>query len=45
MVEYNIPAMVHVGTSYNPCFHITGTHYLNAGLYVLPDIGSRICQA
>jgi hypothetical protein len=45
MVECNIPAMVHVGTSYNPCFQITGAHYLIAGLYVLPDIGSRICQA
>jgi 4-oxalmesaconate hydratase len=30
MVEYNIPAMVHVSTSCNPCFHTTGAHYLNA---------------
>jgi 4-oxalmesaconate hydratase len=30
MVEYEIPAMVHVSTSCNPCFHTTGAHYLNA---------------
>ncbi len=30
MVEYDIPAMVHVSTSCNPCFHTTGAHYLNA---------------
>ncbi|CAN7331916.1 amidohydrolase family protein [Massilia sp. LjRoot122] len=30
MVEYGIPAMVHVSTSCNPCFHTTGSHYLNA---------------
>ncbi|WP_145652847.1 amidohydrolase family protein [Pseudoduganella lurida] len=30
MVEYAIPAMVHVSTSCNPCFHTTGAHYLNA---------------
>ncbi|GLR65084.1 amidohydrolase family protein [Marinospirillum insulare] len=29
MVEYDIPAMVHVSTSCNPCFHTTGAHYLN----------------
>ncbi|RSM49045.1 amidohydrolase [Amycolatopsis balhimycina DSM 5908] len=31
MVEYDIPAMVHVSTSVNPAFHTTGAHYLNAG--------------
>ena len=30
MVELDIPAMVHVSTSCNPCFHTTGAHYLNA---------------
>jgi 4-oxalmesaconate hydratase len=30
MVEYDIPAMIHVSTSCNPCFHTTGAHYLNA---------------
>jgi 4-oxalmesaconate hydratase len=30
MVEHDIPAMVHVSTSCNSCFHTTGAHYLNA---------------
>ncbi len=30
MVELNVPAMVHVSTSCNACFHTTGAHYLNA---------------
>ncbi|KOF55356.1 4-oxalomesaconate hydratase [Achromobacter sp. DMS1] len=30
MVEYGIPAMIHVSTSCNACFHTTGAHYLNA---------------
>ncbi|MGH8118628.1 MAG: amidohydrolase family protein [Rhodanobacteraceae bacterium] len=30
MVEYDIPAMIHVSTSCNPAFHTTGSHYLNA---------------
>jgi 4-oxalmesaconate hydratase len=30
MVEYDIPAMIHVSTSCNACFHATGAHYLNA---------------
>jgi 4-oxalmesaconate hydratase len=30
MVELDIPAMVHVSTSCNACFHTTGAHYLNA---------------
>ncbi len=30
LVELDVPAMVHVSTSCNPCFHTTGAHYLNA---------------
>jgi 4-oxalmesaconate hydratase len=30
MVEYDMPAMIHVSTSCNDCFHTTGAHYLNA---------------
>jgi 4-oxalmesaconate hydratase len=30
LVEYRIPAMIHVSTSCNPAFHTTGAHYLNA---------------
>lgn len=30
MMEYDIPAMIHVSTSCNSCFHTTGAHYLNA---------------
>ena len=30
MIEYDIPAMIHVSTSCNPNFHTTGAHYLNA---------------
>jgi 4-oxalmesaconate hydratase len=30
MVAYELPAMIHVSTSCNPCFHTTGAHYLNA---------------
>ena len=30
MVEWDIPAMVHVSTSCNPGFHTTGAHYINA---------------
>ncbi len=30
MVEHDLPAMVHVSTSCNACFHTTGAHYLNA---------------
>ena len=30
LVEYDIPAMVHVSTSCNACFHTTGAHYINA---------------
>ncbi|MGH8169236.1 MAG: amidohydrolase family protein [Steroidobacteraceae bacterium] len=30
MVELQLPAMVHVSASCNPCFHATGAHYINA---------------
>jgi len=30
MVDWDIPAMIHVSTSCNACFHTTGSHYLNA---------------
>jgi len=30
LVELEVPAMVHVSASCNPCFHATGAHYINA---------------
>ncbi len=30
MVGYDIPAMIHVSSSCNACFHATGAHYINA---------------
>ncbi len=30
MVELDVPAMIHVSGSCNPCFHATGAHYINA---------------
>ncbi len=30
MVALDVPAMIHVSSSCNPCFHATGAHYLNA---------------
>src|SRR5688572_31546386 len=30
MIEYGVPAMIHVSTSCNACFHTTGAHYINA---------------
>ena len=29
MVEYDIPAMIHVSAACNPAYHTTGSHYLN----------------
>jgi 4-oxalmesaconate hydratase len=29
MVELDVPAMIHVSLSCNPCFHTTGAHYIN----------------
>jgi 4-oxalmesaconate hydratase len=30
LVELEVPAMIHVSSSCNPCFHATGAHYINA---------------
>jgi 4-oxalmesaconate hydratase len=30
MAAHDIPAMIHVSTSCNACFHTTGAHYINA---------------
>lgn len=30
MIELDVPAMIHVSTSCNSCFHTTGSHYINA---------------
>ena len=30
LVELDVPAMIHVSSSCNPCFHATGAHYMNA---------------
>jgi 4-oxalmesaconate hydratase len=30
LVQYDVPAMIHVSTSCNPAFHTTGAHYINA---------------
>src|SRR5487761_1012360 len=30
LVRLDVPAMVHVSSSCNPCFHGTGAHYINA---------------
>ena len=30
MVDLDVPAMIHVSSSCNPCFHATGAHYINA---------------
>ncbi len=38
LVEYELPAMVHVSTSCNPAFHTTGAHYLNADTTVFMQL-------
>ena len=38
MVEYDIPAMLHVSTSCNPAFHTTGAHYINADTTVFMQL-------
>jgi 4-oxalmesaconate hydratase len=38
MVEYDIPAMIHVSTSCNACFHTTGAHYINADTTVFMQL-------
>lgn len=30
LVDLDVPAMIHVSASCNPCFHATGAHYMNA---------------
>jgi len=30
LVTLDVPAMIHVSASCNPCFHATGAHYINA---------------
>ena len=30
LVALDVPAMIHVSASCNPCFHATGAHYINA---------------
>ena len=38
LVDYDIPAMIHVSTSCNPCFHTTGAHYINADTAVFMQL-------
>jgi 4-oxalmesaconate hydratase len=44
MVEYDIPAMVHVSTSVNPAFHTTGAHYLNADTTAFMQLPPGTCS-
>ncbi|MGH7105629.1 MAG: amidohydrolase family protein, partial [Acetobacteraceae bacterium] len=47
LCELDVPAMVHVSSSCNPCFHHTGAHYLNGDttafmqLLLKPDLLAR----
>lgn len=38
LVELDVPAMIHVAASCNPCFHGTGAHYLNADTSVFMQL-------
>ncbi|KWI47583.1 4-oxalomesaconate hydratase [Burkholderia pseudomultivorans] len=38
LVDLDVPAMIHVASSCNPCFHGTGAHYLNADTSVFMQI-------
>jgi 4-oxalmesaconate hydratase len=38
LVDLDVPAMIHVAASCNPCFHGTGAHYLNADTSVFMQI-------
>ena len=38
LCELDVPAMIHVAASCNPCFHGTGAHYLNADTSVFMQI-------
>ena len=45
LCELDVPAMIHVSSSYNPNFHHTGAHYLNvdtaAFMQLLGDLAIR----
>lgn len=38
LCELDVPAMIHVAASCNPCFHGTGAHYLNADTAVFMQL-------
>jgi 4-oxalmesaconate hydratase len=38
MCELDVPAMIHVSSSCNPCFHHTGAHYLNGDTTVFMQV-------
>jgi 4-oxalmesaconate hydratase len=38
MVELDVPAMIHVSSSCNPCFHHVGAHYLNGDTSVFMQL-------
>jgi 4-oxalmesaconate hydratase len=38
LAELDVPAMIHVAASCNPCFHGTGAHYLNADTSVFMQV-------
>jgi 4-oxalmesaconate hydratase len=38
LVELDVPAMIHVSGSCNPCFHHTGAHYLNGDTTVFMQL-------
>jgi len=38
LVDLDVPAMIHVAASCNPCFHGTGAHYLNADTSVFMQV-------
>jgi 4-oxalmesaconate hydratase len=38
MVELDVPAMIHVSSSCNPCFHHVGAHYLNGDTTVFMQL-------
>jgi 4-oxalmesaconate hydratase len=38
LVELDVPAMIHVSSSCNPCFHHTGAHYLNGDTTVFMQL-------
>ena len=38
LVDLDVPAMIHVSASCNPCFHATGAHYINADTSVFMQL-------